>query len=101
MKETIREELLQYIEDCKKDFDKINHFNMFNEDYYVIYYGEANDWLKEHNLGVFEAINICREYEEEHFGESKTKFDDSVTLVNNLVYWYGQDLCSELKIPID
>ena len=100
MKNTIREELLQYIEDGKKDGRK-THFTLFNEDYYVVYYGEANDWLKEHNLGVFEAINICREYEEEHFGEATTKFDDSVTLVNNLVYWYGQDLCSELEIPFD
>ena len=79
----------------------VNHFNMFNEDYYIIGYYQAEQWLKEHNLSVFESINICREYEEEHFGESTTKFDNAEKLVNHLAYWYGQDLCNELEIPFD
>ena len=101
MKNTIRTELLEYIEDCKKDFDKITHFNMFNEDYYIVYYSEAEKWLKKHNLSTFEAIGICSDYEMEHFGEKQTTFDNAEKLVNNLVYWYGQDLCVELDIPFD
>lgn len=101
MKNTIREELLEHIEDCKKDFDKITHFNMFNEDYYIIGYHTAEQWFKKHNLSVFKAIEICSDYEMEHFGEKHTTFDNPEKLVNNLVYWYGQDLCSELNIPFD
>ena len=101
MKNTIKTELLQYIEDCKQDFDIINHFNMFNEDYYIIGYYNAEQWLKKHDLNTFEAIGICNEYEQQNFGEIQTTFDNAEKLVNHLVYWYGQDLCSELEIPFD
>jgi len=96
---TIKNELLSHIEDYNNE-DK-NHFTMFNEDYYIIGYYQAEDWLKKHDLGTFEAIRICNEYEEENFGEIQTTFDNAETLVNHLVYWYGQDICNELEIPFD
>ena len=96
---TIKNELLSHIEDYNNE-DK-NHFTMFNEDYYIIGYYQAEDWLKKHDLGTFEAIRICNEYEEENFGEIQTTFDNAETLVNHLVYWYGQELCNELEIPFD
>ena len=101
MKKNIKKELLKYIQDLKQAVNKKTHFNMFTKDYYVLNYKEADQWLKKHNLNTFKAINICREYEKKQFGEFTTKFDDSAKLVNHLVYWYGQDLCNELKIPID
>lgn len=82
---TIKNELLSHIEDYNNE-DK-NHFTMFNEDYYIIGYFQAEDWLKKHDLGTFEAIRICNEYEEENFGEIQTTFDNAETLVNHLVYW--------------
>jgi len=96
---TIKNELLSHIEDYNNE-DK-NHFTMFNEDYHIIGYYQAEDWLKKHDLGTFEAIRICNEYEEENFGEIQTTFDNAETLVNHLVYWYGQDICNELEIPFD
>tara|TARA_R100001443_G_C3286741_1_gene161783 strand:+ start:136 stop:441 length:306 start_codon:yes stop_codon:yes gene_type:complete len=96
---TIKNELLSHIEDYNNE-DK-NHFTMFNEDYYIIGYFQAEDWLKKHDLGTFEAIRICNEYEEENFGEIQTTFDNAETLVNHLVYWYGQDICNELEIPFE
>ena len=100
MKTTIELELLEHIEDCKKDFDEITHFNMFNEDYFIGYYN-ARKWLDRHNIGVFEGIEICREYEIEYFGENNTYIDNYEKLVNQLVYWYGIDLCNELNISLD
>jgi len=74
---------------------------MFNEDYYIIGYCKADNWLTKHGLNVFEAIRICNDYEQEHFGEIQTTFDNAEKLVNHLVYWYGQDLCNELDLPFD
>lgn len=99
MKTTIKKELFSHIEDYKNEDQ--NHFTMFNEDYYIIGYYRAEKWLKKHDLGVFEAIRICNEFEEENFGEIQTTFDNAETLVNHLVYWYGQELCIELEIPFE
>ena len=74
---------------------------MFNNDYYVIGYYNASQWLKLHNIGELEGVNICNDYEMEHFGEIQTTYDNTETLVNHLIYWYGLDLCNELEIPMD
>ena len=99
MKNSIREELTEYINDFNKE-DR-NHFTMFNEDYYIIGYYNAEQWLDKHDLSTFEAIGICNDYEQEIFGEIQTKFDNAEKLVNHLVYWIGQDLCNELELPFD
>ena len=101
MKQSIREELLSHIEDCKNDFEEVTHFNMFNEDYYLIGYHNCNEWLRKHNIGVFEGVNICKNFERDNYGEVYTDFDNSEKLVNNLVYWYGLELCNELSIKLD
>ena len=100
MKQSIREELLSHIEDCKNDFEEVTHFNMFNEDYYLIGYNNCNEWLKEHNIDVFEGISICNEFESDNYGEVVNDFDNSEKLVNVLVYWYGLELCNELGIEL-
>ena len=99
MKTSVREELLAYIEEFEGALK--NHFTMFNEDFYIIGYHRAEEWLKGHDIGVFEAMAICNEYERDHFGEVQTAFEDAETLVNNLVYWYGWSLCNDLQLPFD
>lgn len=56
--------------------------------------------VKEHGLGELEAVNICNDFEREQFGEIQTTFDNTETLVNHLVYWYGIELCNELEVEI-
>ena len=75
MKVSVREELLAHIEDFKGASK--NHFTMFNEDYYIIGYYQAEQWLKRHNIGELEAVAICNEYERDHFGEVHTTFEDA------------------------
>ena len=99
MNKSVKTELLEHINDFNTD--EQNHFTMFNEDYYIIGYYQAEQWLKKHNLDTFEAIGICNDYEQEHFGEIHTQFDNAEKLVNHLVYWFGQDLCNELDLPFD
>lgn len=99
MKNSVRQELLEHINDTPKE--EQNHFTLFNEDYYIIGYYNAEQWLKLHNIGELEGVRICNDYEKENFGEIQTTFDNTEKLVNHLVYWFGQDLCNELNIPFD
>ena len=99
MNQSIKAELLEHISDF--DGASKNHFTMFNEDYYIIGYYNAEQWLKQHNIGELEAVAICNEYERENFGEVHSTFEDAEKLVNNLVYWFGQDLCNELNLPYE
>lgn len=102
MKNSIKEELAGHILDKINDriIDNSNkddwHFYAFNEDYYIIGYYNASEWLKRHDIDAFEAISICNEYERENFGEISGKCDNSETVVNMLAYIYGEELLSEL-----
>ena len=97
MKNSIRTELLEHINESQKD-GLTTHQEIFNEDYYIIGYYQSSQWLKEHGLGELEAVNICKDFERENFGEVQTDIDNTETLVNHLVFWYGLELCNELNI---
>jgi len=110
MLQTIKDELTEHLNDVIKDNIQINsdgsvtyyrgdmHYKAFKEDYYIIGYYQAEQWLKKHGLNTFEAIGICNDFEMEHFGELQTSFDNAETLVNHLVYWYGLEICNELEL---
>jgi hypothetical protein len=80
------ENLLQLLEDGDL------HHKLFNEDYYIIGYYQAKEWLKSHKVDVFEGIDYCKSNEIDHFGENHTNYDNEETLVNHIVYWAGYDL---------
>ena len=67
------------------------HFHLFNEDYYIIGYYNASEWLKRHNIDAFEAISTCIEYENDNFGEVLKTYDNSEVTVNMLVYILGEE----------
>jgi hypothetical protein len=108
MKQSIKTELTEHLNDTIEYLDSktlvesyLNdeiHYKAFNEDYYIIGYYNAEQWLIEHNLSVFEAISICNEFEIDNYGEIQTTFDNAEKLVNNLVYWYGYEICNELEL---
>ena len=50
------------------NFDDLHHF-LFNEDYYIIGYYQAEQFIKENDLNTFDLISYCQEQEKEHFGE--------------------------------
>lgn len=72
------------------------HFHCFNEDYYIIGYYEAAQWLKRHDIDPFEAIGICQQYEKDIFGEQHKVYDNAETTVNMLAYVWGEELLSEI-----
>ena len=103
MRTTIKNELVQSI------LDKVNdgiltdenkddwHFYAFNEDYYILGYYNASEWLKRHNIDIFEAIHECNQYEIDNFGETSNKYDNSEITVNMLAYIYGEELIYNLE----
>ena len=66
MKKSVKEELLEYINDNKNDYSEELHFHLFNEDYYIIGYYQAQEWLDQHEITVvfsaFEFLSwICKD----------------------------------------
>lgn len=97
MRNTIKTELANYILDRINDGVLTNdnkddwHFHCFNEDYYIVYHSRAKEWLKDHDLDAFEAIEIVKEYEVENFGSMTTEIRPE-SIVNMLAYIYGEEL---------
>ena len=97
MEKSIKKELSKYILDCINDGIICNankdewHYLLFNQDYYIIGYYNASQWLKRHNIGEFEAVEIVRDYEIDYFSEFTTEIN-SEKIVNMLVYIYGEEL---------
>jgi hypothetical protein len=66
------------------------HYYMFNEDYYVIGYYNAEQWLNEHDISAFEAIQVCQQYEKDNFGECRI-YDNAESTVNMFTYILGEE----------
>ena len=105
----LRTELLQHSIDTLKDlilsgnFDRDKfRYHGFNEDYYIIGYYQASEWLKLHNIDAFEAIAKVMEWEQEVFGEVMLKPTDinSESVVNHLVYILGEELLNEFDYDL-
>ena len=97
IKTSIKEELTSYINDNKNEYTDELHFHLFNQDYYIIGYYQAQQWLDKHGISAFEALETIREYEKFHFGECKS-YTNAEETVNMLVYIYGEELLSELEL---
>ena len=69
------------------------HNEIFNMDYYIIGYYNANQWLKDR---AFDCIGIIQEYEKEHFGEVHTDLSSSEKVVNMYAYIVGQELLENM-----
>ena len=101
MKDSIRLELTEHVQALINDKvltqDNIDdwHFHAFNESHYLIGYYNCEQWLKQHDVSAFEAINDIVEYEQDNFGEVNTKLDDPESVVNMYVYILGEDIISE------
>ena len=95
------EELVQFTIDILNDSISENsvygcdlHHEIFNTDYYIIGTYQAKKWLEE-NVGVFEAIDEIKEYEQFHFGEVNTDFSSPESVVNMYVYIKGNEILAE------
>ena len=101
MKTSVKNELKSLILDAINDGlindNNINelHQIVFNEDYFIIGYYQASQWLRDHDICPFNAINTVKEYEVNNFGEFTTRIN-SESIVNMLAYIYGEEVISSL-----
>lgn len=103
MNTTIKTELREHILNCISNGVLTNenkddwHFYAFNEDYYIIYHSKAIEWLRKHNVNSFDAINIVKGYETDHFGEFTTDINPE-SIVNMLAYIYGEEVLNSYDV---
>ncbi len=95
--ETIKQELQEYINDEKSNYNDVDindlHYHLFNQDYYIIGYYNAEQWLKKHNINIFQGISFVQDYEREMFGnDGMRNYDNAESLVNMIVYIIGEEL---------
>ena len=72
------------------------HHELFNTDYFIIGYYQAEQWLIA-NVGIFAAIEEIKEYEQSNFGQVSTDLSSSEKVVNMYAYIKGEEILSESK----
>lgn len=110
MKQSIIAELTAHAQDLIEsghiNQDNIGdaHYIAFNEDYYIIGYYQADEWLKKHNVSPWDAIAYVIEQQEELLGGVLLLPDNcnSEHVVNQLVFFAGyqvdfEELLSEVE----
>tara|TARA_R100000231_G_scaffold9031_1_gene11598 strand:- start:68 stop:460 length:393 start_codon:yes stop_codon:yes gene_type:complete len=68
------------------------HHYLLNEDYFIIGYYQAEQWLKKDNASVFEAIETIKDYEQSNFGQVSTDLSNSENVANMLAYILGEEI---------
>ena len=66
------------------------HHYLLNEDYFIIGYYKAEQWLKKDS--IFNAIETIKEYEQSNFGEVTTDLSSSESVANMLAYILGEEI---------
>ena len=89
-------------EQAYKQYEDDIHTIVFNQDYFIIGYHQAEQWLiNEGRNYTFEVLGYVLQQEKEMFGEIQTVFDNAESLVNHYAYWLGyeivQDYIDKLK----
>lgn len=102
----IKETLLTNLDGYKgiEDYTFDDVFNdLFNSDYYIIGYKEAEEALEEY--GIFNALEEVQRWDEENFGEWDTDYADPEKVANMLEYIhaskYMQDMLDEAGLYLD
>jgi len=76
------------------------HHRMFNEDYFIIGYYHAENWINQVG-GAFSVIRAIRDYETFNFGECSTDLTNSEAVANMYAYILGESLLNDLKCLSD
>jgi hypothetical protein len=61
-----------------------------NEDYFIIGYYKAEQWLKKDS--IFNAIEKIKDYEQSNFGQVTTDLSSSESVANMLAYILGEEI---------
>lgn len=72
------------------------HNELFNRDYFIIGYHEAEKWITDCGMSIFEAIETVVEYEKDNFGETNTGIN-AESISNMLAYIIGEIFLGECE----
>lgn len=93
----IKETLLNNLNSYKgiEDYTFNDIFNdLFNSDYYIIGYAEAEDALKEY--GIFNALEEVQSWDEDNFGHWETDYTNTETVANTLEYIHASEYMEDM-----
>jgi hypothetical protein len=93
-KQDVKNYIIQQLNDdvgLDQHISDLHHY-LLNEDYFIIGYYKAEQWLKKDNSSVFEAIETIREYEQSNFGQVSTDLSSSENVANMLAYILGEQI---------
>ena len=98
--EVIKNYLLECLEDNELSInDEDIHDIVFNQDYFIIGYYNAQQWLvdEQGNNRTFEVLSYVMEQEKDNFGLIETVYDNAETLVNHYAYWLGYEVIADIQ----
>ena len=93
-KEDVKNYIIQQLNDdvgLDQHICDLHHY-LLNEDYFIIGYYQAEQWLKKDNGSVFEAIETIKDYEQSNFGQVSTDLSNSENVANMLAYILGEQI---------
>jgi hypothetical protein len=93
-KQDVKNYIIQQLNDdvgLDQHISDLHHY-LLNEDYFIIGYYKAEQWLKKDDSSIFEAIETIREYEQSNFGQVSTDLSSSENVANMLAYILGEEI---------
>lgn len=95
IKETLLDNLDGYEGIADYTFEEVLN-DLFNSDYYIIGYREAEDALKDY--GIFKALEEVQEFDVETFGEWDTDYTDPEKVANALEYIHASEYMQDTLV---
>ncbi len=98
----IKNELLDYVENNNLTLSKALqdddlHFKVYNSDYFIVGYYNAEQWLIDNERNyTFDVLEYVQEQEEIALGIIE-KITNAERLVNLYAYWLGYEVIAELQ----
>ena len=92
LKEDVKEYIIDQLQDdigLDSPIDEL-HDSLLNQDYFIIGYYQAEQWLKKDS--IFNAIEKIKEYEQDNFGQVTTDLSSSESVANMLAYILGEEI---------
>ena len=100
--ETLKEDVKNYIIEqlyddvgLDQNINDLHHY-LLNEDYFIIGYYQAEQWLKKDS--IFNAIEKIKDYEQTNFGQVSTDLSSSENVANMLAYILGEEILFDNNI---
>jgi len=95
LKQDVKNYIIQQLNDdvgLDQHISDLHHY-LLNEDYFIIGYYKAEQWLKKDS--IFNAIETIKEYEESNFGKVSTDLSSSENVANMLAYILGEEILND------